>query len=188
MRKKMPEPTYDVVNIVASVRFSIKEKIDLNLIAMSNENAKYNPETFPGLILRLLKPQSTVLVFSTGKLVLTGFKKEETAKLIAQKVIQIIEQSGAVITSEPEIRIQNVVTAGDLNLKLDMDLMAISLNHVSYEPEVFPGLIYRMKDPKVVFLLFTSGKIVCVGAKSETDVKLAIQNLRKEIQDLDLTS
>lgn len=182
----MLEPTYDVVNIVASVRFGIKEKIDLNLIAMSNKNVIYNPETFPGLILRILDPKSTILVFSTGKLVLTGFKKEATAKLIVQKVIQIIEQSGAIITSEPEIRIQNVVTAGDLNIKLDMDLMAISLNHVSYEPEVFPGLIYRLKSPKVVFLLFTSGKIVCVGAKSETDVKLAIQNLRKEIQDLDL--
>ncbi len=182
----MPEPTYNVVNIVASVRFNIEKKIDLNLIAMNNKNVKYNPDTFPGLILHLQEPKSTILVFSTGKLVLTGFKKEKTTKLITQKVIEIIEQSGAIITSEPEIKVQNIVAAGDLHLKLEMDLIAISLNHVSYEPEVFPGLIYRMKDPKVVFLLFTSGKIVCVGAKSETDVKLAIQNLRKEIQDLDL--
>ena len=186
MLKIMPNPTYNTVNIVASVRFNIENKIDLDLLVRTNTNVTYNPETFPGLILRLQKPKSTTLVFSTGKLVITGFKKERDANLITQKVTQIIEQSGTIITSEPEIKIQNIVTAGDLNLKLDVNLIAISLGHAIYEPEVFPGLIYRMKDPKVVFLLFASGKFVCVGAKSVTDVKLAIQNLREEIQDLDL--
>ena len=174
----MPNPTYKTVNIVASVRFNIEQKIDLNLLTRTNTNVTYNPETFPGLILRLQKPKSTILVFSTGKLVITGFTKEKDAKVITQKVTQIIEQSGTVITSEP--------TAGDLNLKLDVNLIAISLEHVLYEPEVFPGLIYHMKDPKVVFLLFASGKFVCVGAKFTTDVKRAIQHLQKEIQDLDL--
>ncbi len=175
-----------MVNIVASVRFHIENKIDLDLLARTATNVTYNPETFPGLILRLQKPKSTTLVFSTGKLVITGFKKEKDAKLITQQVTQIIEQSGTIIISEPEIKIQNIVTAGDLNLMLDVNLIAISLQHVLYEPEVFPGLIYRMKDPKVVFLLFTSGKFVCVGAKFETDVKRAIHQLQKEIEDLDL--
>jgi len=184
----MPNPTYKTVNIVASVRFNIETKIDLKLLTRTNTNMTYNPETFPGLILRIQKPKSTTLVFSTGKLVITGFKKEKDAKVITEQVTQIIEQSGTIITSEPEIKIQNIVTAGDLNLKLDVNLIAISLEHVMYEPEVFPGLIYRMKDPKVVFLLFASGKFVCVGAKYETDVNRAIQQLRKEIQDLDLST
>ena len=182
----MPNPTFKTVNIVASVWFNTEQKIDLNILARTNTNVTYNPNTFPGLILRLQKPKSTILVFSTGKLVITGFKKEKDAKLITQKVTQIIEQSGTIITSDPEIKIQNIVTAGDLTLKLDVNLIAISLEHIIYEPEVFPGLIYHMKDPKVVFLLFASGKFVCVGAKFETDVKHAIHHLRKEIQDLDL--
>lgn len=182
----MANPTYNMVNIVASVRFNIKNKIDLKNLAKMNKNMTYNPDTFPGLILRLHDLKSTILIFSTGKLVLTGFRKEQDAEPITQAVLQIIEQAGTVITSKPEIKIQNIVTAGDLNLKLDVDLIAISLEHVIYEPEVFPGLIHRMQDPKVVFLLFTSGKFVCVGAKSETDVKRAIQQLQQEIQDLDL--
>jgi transcription initiation factor TFIID TATA-box-binding protein len=182
------KPTYNVVNIVASVRFDIEKLVDLNLIAMSNKNIEYNPDTFPGLILRLQKPKSTILVFSTGKLVLTGLKKERDVKPITQKVIKIIERSGAVIKSEPEIKIQNIVASGDLNLKLNLDLMSISLERALYEPEVFPGLIYRMKDPKVVFLIFASGKIVCVGAKSEDDVKVAVQNLLNEIQELDFVT
>lgn len=185
---KISKPTYQVVNIVASVRFDIEKLVDLNLIAMSNKNIEYNPDTFPGLILRLQKPKSTILVFSTGKLVLTGLKKEKDVRPITQKVIKIIERSGAVIKSEPEIKIQNIVASGDLNLKLNLDLMSISLERALYEPEVFPGLIYRMKEPKVVFLIFASGKIVCVGAKSEDDVKVAVQNLLNEIQELDFVT
>ena len=115
-------------------------------------------------------------------------KKEKDVKPITQKVIKIIERSGAVIKSEPEIKIQNIVASGDLNLKLNLDLMSISLERALYEPEVFPGLIYRMKVPKVVFLIFASGKIVCVGAKSEDDVKVAVQNLLEEIQELDFVT
>ena len=188
VREKMSKPTYSIVNIVASVRFDIEKLVDLNLIAMSNKNIEYNPDTFPGLILRLQKPKSTILVFSTGKLVLTGLKKEKDVRPITQKVIKIIERSGAIIKSEPEIKIQNIVASGDLNLKLNLDLMSISLERALYEPEVFPGLIYRMKVPKVVFLIFASGKIVCVGAKSETDVKVAVANLLEEIQELDFVT
>lgn len=187
-KEKVSKPTYNVVNIVASVRFDIEKLVDLNLIAMSNKNIEYNPDTFPGLILRLQKPKSTILVFSTGKLVLTGLKRARDVGPITQKVIKIIERSGAVIKSEPEIKIQNIVASGDLNLKLNLDLMSISLERALYEPEVFPGLIYRMKDPKVVFLIFASGKIVCVGAKSEEDVKVAVQNLLNEIQELDFVT
>ena len=188
MRKNMSKPTYNVVNIVASVQFDVEKLIDLNFIDMANKNAEYHPEVFPGLIFRLQKPKSTVLIFGNGKLVLTGLKKEKDVKPITQKVIKVIEQSGAVIKSEPEIKIQNIVTSGDLHFNLDVDLISISLDHAIYEPEVFPGLIYRMKHPKVVFILFSNGKIVCVGAKTETDVKHAIQNLLREIQDLDFVT
>ena len=80
------------------------------------------------------------------------------------------------------------MASGDLNLKLNLDLMSISLERALYEPEVFPGLIYRMKVPKVVFLIFASGKIVCVGAKSEDNVKVAVANLLEEIQELDFVT
>ncbi|MHA1143710.1 MAG: TATA-box-binding protein [Candidatus Helarchaeota archaeon] len=179
-----PKPTYKIVNIVASVRFDIENLIDLNNIAMKNKHTEYNPDTFPGLIYRIQAPKSTILVFSTGKLVLTGLKKEKDVGPITQKVLKVISKYGAKIKSEPEIKIQNIVASGDLNLKLNLDLMSISLERALYEPEVFPGLIYRMQNPKVVFLIFASGKIVCVGAKSEEDVQQAVQLLLEEIEEL----
>jgi len=151
---------------------------------MKNKHTEYNPDTFPGLIYRIQAPKSTILVFSTGKLVLTGLKKEKDVGPITQKVLKVISKYGAKIKSEPEIKIQNIVASGDLNLKLNLDLMSISLERALYEPEVFPGLIYRMQNPKVVFLIFASGKIVCVGAKSEEDVQQAVQLLLEEIEEL----
>ncbi|MFX1449241.1 MAG: TATA-box-binding protein [Promethearchaeota archaeon] len=184
----MSKPTYKIVNIVASVRFGIEKIIDLNNIAMKNKNTEYNPDTFPGLIFRIQNPKSTILVFSTGKLVLTGLKKEKDVGPITEKVLKVIKKYGAKVTSEPEIKIQNIVASGDLNLRLNLDLMSISLERALYEPEVFPGLIYRMQVPKVVFLIFASGKIVCVGAKSETDVQQAVQQLLQEIEELGFSS
>ncbi|MHA1294206.1 MAG: TATA-box-binding protein [Candidatus Helarchaeota archaeon] len=184
----MSKPTYKIVNIVASVRFGIEKIIDLNNIAMKNKNTEYNPDTFPGLIFRIQNPKSTILVFSTGKLVLTGLKKEKDVGPITEKVLKVIKKHGAKVTSEPEIKIQNIVASGDLNLRLNLDLMSISLERALYEPEVFPGLIYRMQTPKVVFLIFASGKIVCVGAKSETDVQQAVQQLLEEIEELGFSS
>ncbi|MBD3231015.1 MAG: TATA-box-binding protein [Candidatus Lokiarchaeota archaeon] len=178
---------YKVVNIVASVQFEIEggNLIDLNLIALKNKNTEYNPDTFPGLILRLQKPKSTVLVFSTGKLVITGLRKTNDVHPVTSQVIKILKKSRVDIVGEPNIVIQNIVASGDLNININLNLMSISLMRALYEPEVFPGLIYRMENPKVVFLIFASGKIVCVGAKSEDFIQEAVKKLLKQIRDLD---
>ncbi|MHA1311872.1 MAG: TATA-box-binding protein [Candidatus Helarchaeota archaeon] len=176
---------YKVVNIVASVQFEIEGLIDLNLIALKNKNTEYNPDTFPGLILRLQKPKSTVLVFSTGKLVITGLRKTEDVNPVTSQVIKILKKSRINIIGEPKIVIQNIVASGDLHISINLNLMSISLMRALYEPEVFPGLIYRMDNPKVVFLIFASGKIVCVGAKSEEFIQEAVKKLLTQIQDLE---
>ncbi|MHA1269436.1 MAG: TATA-box-binding protein [Candidatus Helarchaeota archaeon] len=176
---------YKVVNIVASVQFEIDGLIDLNLIALKNKNTEYNPDTFPGLILRLQKPKSTVLVFSTGKLVITGLRKTEDVHPVTAQVMKILKKSRINIIGEPKIVIQNIVASGDLHININLNLMSISLIRALYEPEVFPGLIYRMENPKVVFLIFASGKIVVVGAKSEEFIQEAVKKLLAQIQDLD---
>ena len=175
---------YKVVNIVASVKFEMEGLIDLNLIALKNKNTEYNPDTFPGLILRLLKPKSTVLVFSTGKLVITGLRQVDDVHPVTAQVIKILKKSRINILGEPEIVIQNIVASGDLHIAINLNLMSISLMRALYEPEVFPGLIYRMETPKVVFLIFASGKIVCVGAKSEAFIQEAVKKLLAQIHDL----
>lgn len=88
--------------------------------------------------------------------------------------------------SHPVITIQNIVASGDLHANIDLNLAAIIMESAMYEPEVFPGLIYRMQDPKTVFLIFSTGRIVCTGAKDKEIVRDAVIKLNKEVRDLDL--
>ena len=81
-----------------------------------------------------------------------------------------------------KFKIENVVASTSLGIELDLPALAISLDGSEYEPEQFPGLIYRMKEPKTATLLFRSGKVVCTGAKSLDQVKMAIENVVKQIE------
>ena len=174
---------YKIENVVATVVVEITEKIDLNIIARKHADVEYNPERFPGLVMRIEKPKATILIFSTGKMVVTGLRKATEAGRVVEKVVKNIRKAG-IIVSNPEITIQNIVASGDLHTNIDLNMAAIVMEYAMYEPEVFPGLIYRMQDPKTVFLIFSTGRIVCTGAKKKEIVKEAVKKLNKEVRDL----
>jgi len=174
---------YKIENVVATVVMEITEKIDLNKIARKFEDVEYNPERFPGLVMRISDPKATFLIFSTGKMVITGLRRADEARPGVKKIIKSIKAAG-INVSNPEITIQNIVASGDLHTFIDLNMAAIVMENAMYEPEVFPGLIYRMKDPKTVFLIFSTGKIVCTGAKNKESVKVAILNLNREVREL----
>ncbi len=98
------------------------------------------------------------------------------------KVIRELKKSGIVIISKPELKIQNIVASANLGGMIDLEKSAFTLGRTMYEPEQFPGLIYRMDVPKVVILLFASGKLVCTGAKMEEDVYTAVDKLHKRLE------
>ncbi|MBD3340395.1 MAG: TATA-box-binding protein [Candidatus Lokiarchaeota archaeon] len=179
------EADYKIENVVATVTVDIVEKIDLNQIARKYADVEYNPERFPGLIMRIEKPRATILIFSTGKMVVTGMRKAADADLVVKKAVKNVKKAG-INVSNPQIAIQNIVASGDLHINIDLNMAAIVMEYAMYEPEVFPGLIYRMQDPKTVFLIFSTGKIVCTGAKNKEDVREAVIRLNKEVRDLDL--
>jgi transcription initiation factor TFIID TATA-box-binding protein len=168
--------TYKIENCVATVTVSLTEKMDLNSVAQKFEDVEYNPERFPGLIMRLDKPKATVLVFSTGKMVITGLRVAADADKVVDKVIKRIQKCKISIAN-PEIIVQNIVASGDLNCAIDLNMAAVVMEYTMYEPEVFPGLIFRMQEPYAVFLIFSTGKIVCTGAKTEEKVKESIKKL-----------
>ena len=174
---------YKIENVVATVVMEITEKIVLTKIARKFEDTEYNPERFPGLIMRIKEPKSTFLIFSTGKMVITGLRRADEASAGVKKVVKYIKKAG-INVSNPEITIQNIVASGDLHTFIDLNLAAILMDNAMYEPEVFPGLIYRMKDPKTVFLLFSTGKIVCTGAKNKESVKDAVLKLNHVVREL----
>jgi transcription initiation factor TFIID TATA-box-binding protein len=173
-----------VANVVATA--TLGQKIDLLAIMKVFRNVEYRPKKFPGLVFRLKRPKTTTLIFSTGKMVCTGAKSEKMARSAVKKVVQELKNNGIIILRKPTIVIQNIVASANLHGLVDLEMAAGILDNVMYEPEQFPGLIYRMGDPKVVILVFASGKLVCTGGKSAEMVDVAVAKLHGILEDYDL--
>ena len=173
-----------IENVVASV--TLDQKLDLLAIMKVFRNAEYRPKQFPGLVFRLKRPKTATLIFSTGKMVCTGAKSEKMAHSAVKKVVRELKSNGIIILGKPKIVIQNIVASANLHGKIDLEIAADIMENVMYEPEQFPGLIYRMGTPKVVILIFASGKLVCTGAKHEDMVNEAVVKLHGILQDFDL--
>jgi transcription initiation factor TFIID TATA-box-binding protein len=175
-----------IENVVASA--TLNQRIDLKAVVKGNPGVEYRPKTFPGLVFRIKRPKSAILIFSTGKMVCTGAKSEKEARRAIKKVVRELKKSGIIIPGKAEIKIVNMVASGNLSGLIDLERAAYSLGRTMYEPEQFPGLIYRVDSPKVVFLIFASGKLVCTGATKEEDVYEAVGNLHEKLEENDLIS
>jgi len=173
-----------VVNVVASA--SLDQKIDLLEILKVFRNVEYRPKQFPGLVFRLKRPKTATLIFASGKMVCTGARSEKMARRAVNKVVRELKNNGIIIKGKPKTVIQNMVASANLHGAIDLETAADILENVMYEPEQFPGLIYRMAEPKTVLLLFASGKIVCTGAKSEERVHESVLNIYGVLEDYDL--
>jgi len=174
----------NIENVVASA--TLKQTVDLNAVVKGYPGVEYRPEQFPGLVFRLKRPKTATLIFNSGKMVCTGAKSEKEARRAVIRVIKELKKSGIIIISKPELKIQNIVASAGLGGMIDLERSAYVLGRTMYEPEQFPGLIYRMDDPKVVILLFASGKLVCTGAKREEDVYQAVNKLHQRLEDENL--
>ena len=170
-----------IQNVVASA--TLNQRIDLNAIVKSYPNVEYRPEQFPGLVFRLKKPKTATLIFNSGKMVCTGAKSEKLARRAVMTVVKELKKGGIIIISKPDLKIVNIVASAGLGGMIDLEKAAYALEKTMYEPEQFPGLIYRMVEPKVVILLFASGKLVCTGAKKEQDVYDAVQKLHVLLEE-----
>ncbi len=180
------EISYKVVNIVATAITEIDGALDLNQIIQKISNVEYHPDRFPGLIMRIENPHATLLIFSSGKMVITGLKKTTDASLAAQQAVGKMQNIGFKIKN-PKVTIQNIVATSSLNMNVDLNVLTIMMDNVMYEPEVFPAAIYKMQVPKVVFLIFSSGKIVCLGAKEKSIIDEAIPILIKQLRESEVT-
>ncbi len=170
-----------VVNIVVSA--SLGHVIPLEKMAATLSNTEYNPEQFPGLVIRIKEPKTSALIFSSGKIVCTGARTMANVHESIRKIIKSLEKINVKIKGFPEVKIQNIVAAGSVGMDLNLNVLAIKLENTEYEPEQFPGLVYKLPAQKATFLLFSNGKIVCTGTKSEEEVHgaldILIENLKK---------
>lgn len=171
-----------IENVVAST--SLGDELDLQSIALSLDGAEYEPEQFPGLIYRLKSPKTAILLFRSGKVVCTGAKSMEEVAESIRKVAKEIRKTGQKILQKPKIDVQNIVASSDLGSEINLNAIAVTLGleRVEYEPEQFPGLVCRIPDPRVVILLFGSGKLVCTGARRPSDVDRAVKKITEELR------
>ena len=182
----MPQtkPMISVENVVASA--DVMQKIDLDDITRKFPDVEYHPDQFPGLVFRLRIPKTSTLIFTSGKMVCTGSKSEEMARKAVKMVVQNLRKDGIKVKKDAVVTIQNIVASINLGGKIHLEQAARTLPRSMYEPEQFPGLIHRMLNPKTVILLFSSGKIVCTGAKHEADVYRSVNNLHAMLEEKEL--
>ncbi|MEM2904331.1 MAG: TATA-box-binding protein [Candidatus Bathyarchaeia archaeon] len=177
-----PKPSIRIENVVASV--NLNQGIDLLSVVKALPGAvEYKPEQFPGLVFRLRKPKTTTLIFSSGKMVCTGARSSDLARKAVRRVVSELRTNGVLIVSKPDIQVQNIVASVNLGGKVDLERSTFTLGRTLYEPEQFPGLIFRMDEPRVVILIFASGKLVCTGAKREQEVTDAVDKLKQVLED-----
>ncbi|MHA1584696.1 MAG: TATA-box-binding protein [Promethearchaeota archaeon] len=181
---KLSKISLRIENVVASVNLHTYIEIPALLEKYKDIEKKSN---FPGVIVKLKQPKATILLFSSGKIVVTGVKMPKYIPIVVEKTIHKLQDAGIEILGDPEIKIQNIVCRADFGTKINLDKTALSLNSSVYEPEVFPGLIYKIKSPNsICFLVFNSGKVICTGAKHLSVIKKATKELGKALKKFDV--
>lgn len=184
---KVEEKEFHIENVVASA--SLNETLDLDAVVKTFPDTEWRPEVFPGLAFRLKRPKTCTLLFKTGRMVCTGAKSEREARKAILNVARQLKKAGIIITGKPEMRVQNIVASGSLGGPVDLEELCKRARlggSLMYEPDQFPGAIYRMESPRVVFLIFSAGKIVCVGAKKEEQVYEAVETLRRRLEEMNV--
>ncbi|MBS7650208.1 MAG: TATA-box-binding protein [Candidatus Bathyarchaeia archaeon] len=180
LKSEITECEVEIENVVASG--ILEQPLDLDLIYKTIPGSRYNPQRFPGLYLNLKNPKSFILIFNSGKIISMGTRSVRQAKKSIMTAIKELKSTGVVILKEPKIEIENMVACADLKEKVDLEDSAMTLERTIYEPENFPGLIHIMKEPKVTLLLFTSGKMVCAGARSEEQIFQAVRKIKTTLK------
>ena len=175
----------EIVNIVVSS--GLEKDIPLEKMAATLPNTEYNPEQFPGLVLRIKDPKTSALIFSSGKIVCTGARTLSDVDRSIKSIIKSLKKLDIIVTIEPEITVQNIVASGSIGMDLNLNILGVKLPNTEYEPEQFPGLVHKLRGTNATFLLFSNGKIVCTGTKTEQQVHEAtdklIENLKKVLMN-----
>lgn len=173
---------YKIVNLVAVS--NLGTNLDLFNIAVSLPQVEYEPEQFPGAIMRLSEPKMTITLFKNGKINCAGAQTEEEIPKGIINTCKLLKDltPGIKIPTKPEYKIVNLVANAQLGIKVDLFSLATKIDNVEYEPEQFPGAIVRLFNPKVSLLLFKNGKMICAGAKSEKEIEDSIDKIKEMLK------
>jgi len=183
----MADKRYDslkIENVVASG--TIAESIDLNDVSSKIKGCDLNTKRFPGAVYRIENPKIASLIFSSGKIVLTGLRNNQALKEGLAIIIKNLKEAGVETLDVPRVEVTNIVCSYDIGKYINLNKVVVTLNleNIEYEPEQFPGLVYRVKDPKIVALIFSSGKIILTGGKTIEDIKRGLDFLEQKLESI----
>lgn len=175
----------EIENVVTSA--DTNRDLDLNELCIDLPEAQFNPEDFPGLIYRSVDEKVAVLIFRSGKIVCTGASSIEQTHRVIDEVKQRFDEIGLEY-DELDPSVQNVVGVADMDSKMNLNAIAIGLGleDIEYEPEQFPGLIYRGGSDEPVSLLFGSGKLVITGGRDYEDIESGVATVYGKLEELAL--
>jgi transcription initiation factor TFIID TATA-box-binding protein len=173
-----------IENIVASG--AIAESIDLVALSEKVKGCELNTKRFPGAVYRIEDPKVACLIFSTGKIVMTGMRNTKALTDGLAIVMKSAKKAGVDTLKVPKVAVTNLVCSYDLSTRINLNKIVVALNveNIEYEPEQFPGLVYRVKDPKIVALIFSSGKIILTGGKNLEDIKKGVDVLEQKLESI----
>ena len=178
--KKAKDFKIKVQNIVAFT--TLGKPISLEKLLRNVENTEWQPEQFPGLVYKITNPRASALIFSQGKIVCTGTKSEEDLTAAMNKIVSRIRKAGIPMPRKWEAKVENIVASTKIKGDLNLDEIAVTLENSEYEPEQFPGLVYRISEPRVAFLLFRSGRIIVAGAQNLESIMRALHKFKENLE------
>jgi transcription initiation factor TFIID TATA-box-binding protein len=167
-------------NVIGLVKIS--DHLNLEKIYAGLDNTSYEPEQFSGLIYRNEEPPGTVTLFKTGNVICSGANDTKNVRVIISNLLDKLRFLDIPIFDSYKIQIKNIVSTKSLNQSINLAKVALSfgLENVDYEPDDFPGLIYKTEEPRATFIIFESGKIICTGAESNSVAEMAFHKLEKK--------
>ena len=176
-----------IENVVANAR--IADELDLKYVEAHLEDAKFTKKKFPGLVYRTKEPKAAFLIFRSGRVVCTGAKNEEDVRRAIDKLaseLRKLPDIGDKVPPHPEFKVQNIVASADLKRELNIGAIveALGLECMEYEPEVFPGLVYRLDEPKTAILVFSSGRLVITGGRTKEECERAANIFVEKLEQL----
>ena len=175
-----------VENIIAYSK--IADALDIEKISEKAPGFMYDPNEFTGLTIKLNAPNVAILLFPDGKAICTGAKNLDDIDFSIKEVVNKLRRIGIKIKSKTDIEIQNIIASFDLGKELNLSSISKALNieNTSIEQDKFPGLVYKMDELGATLLIFSSGKIVCIGVKKLEDASKAIEILKEKISTLEI--
>ncbi len=178
----IPEFDINIENVVAFA--SLNKRFDLVSLVGKLKDAEYDGARFPGAVYRIPEPRVSALLFSSGKIVCTGAKNIDSARVAVKKIVSDIRATGVDVPYKYDLEIENIVASTKIKADLNLEEIVMQLENTEYEPEQFPGLVYRVNEPRVAFLLFSSGKIICTGARKIEDIHEALAKFKAKMKEI----